>query len=216
MTKVLPVAVRPRERILAAARDLFNRHGVRGVGVELIAEAAGTNKMTLYRHFQSKDELVLAYVRDIAADAEAMWTELAEGHPGKPMAQLQAWLMLAAECVTDEGHGCELANAAVALTEDGHIAQRLIEKLKIDQHHRLAALCRAAGIAEAEALADALMLLMEGARVSRLTAGEKGPGADFLHTAKIVIQSFGGKSGSKPGSRLKAPATRRKRHAARK
>ena len=43
---------------MAAASDLFYRHGVRAVGVEAIAEAAGTNKMTLYRHFDSKDELV--------------------------------------------------------------------------------------------------------------------------------------------------------------
>ena len=40
-------ALRPRERILLAARDLFHRHGIRGVGVETIAEAAGSNKMTL-------------------------------------------------------------------------------------------------------------------------------------------------------------------------
>ena len=45
----------PRQRILDAADDLFRRVGIRGVGVEAIAEAAGTNKMTLYRHFESKD-----------------------------------------------------------------------------------------------------------------------------------------------------------------
>ena len=45
----------PRERIIAVAADLFYRHGIRAVGVEAIAEAAGTNKMTLYRHFVSKD-----------------------------------------------------------------------------------------------------------------------------------------------------------------
>ena len=53
----------PRERILAVAADLFYRHGIRAVGVEAIAEAAGTNKMTLYRHFASKDELVAEYLR---------------------------------------------------------------------------------------------------------------------------------------------------------
>ena len=48
----------PRERILTVAADLFYRHGIRAVGVEAIAEAAGTNKMTLYRQFASKDLLV--------------------------------------------------------------------------------------------------------------------------------------------------------------
>src|SRR5471030_2184578 len=52
----------PRERILAVAGDLFYRHGIKTVGVEAIAEAAGTNKMTLYRHFSSKDELVAEYL----------------------------------------------------------------------------------------------------------------------------------------------------------
>ena len=48
----------PRARILTAAGELFYRHGIRAVGVEAIAQAARTNKMTLYRHFPSKDELV--------------------------------------------------------------------------------------------------------------------------------------------------------------
>ena len=61
----------PRERILAVAADLFYRHGIRAVGVEAIAEAAGTNKMTLYRHFASKDELVAAYLRCLAEKASA-------------------------------------------------------------------------------------------------------------------------------------------------
>ena len=56
-------ALPPRERILIAARELFARHGVHGVGVEAVAEAAGTNKMTLYRHFESKDLLVAEYLR---------------------------------------------------------------------------------------------------------------------------------------------------------
>ena len=55
----------PRERILAVAADLFYRHGIRAVGVEAIAEAAGTNKMTLYRHFASKDDLVAEYLRHV-------------------------------------------------------------------------------------------------------------------------------------------------------
>ena len=82
----------PRERILAVAADLFYRHGIRAVGVEAIAEAAGTNKMTLYRHFASKDELVAAYLRCLAEKASASWDKLAAQHAGDPRAQLRAWL----------------------------------------------------------------------------------------------------------------------------
>lgn len=184
------VAVRPRERIIAAARELFHRHGIREVGVDTIADAAGTNKMTLYRHFGSKDELILAYVQTVAAEGEAMWQEIARDHPGDPRAQLEDWLKRAEECVSEDGRGCDLANTAVELTEDDHPARQLIEQLKTDHRNRLAALCEAAGVAQSEELADTLTLLLEGARVSRMTAGRKGPSAEFTHTARSIIQAF--------------------------
>src|SRR6516162_11223064 len=82
----------PRDRILAVAADLFYRHGIRAVGVEAIAEAAGTNKMTLYRQFASKDELVAEYLRHLAEKAGAAWDRRAALHPGDPCAQLRGWL----------------------------------------------------------------------------------------------------------------------------
>src|ERR1700739_3000129 len=82
----------PRERIVAAACDLFYRHGIRAVGVEAIAEAAGTNKMTLYRHFSSKGELVAECLRQVAAKADAVWERIAADHPDDPRAQLNAWV----------------------------------------------------------------------------------------------------------------------------
>src|SRR5213593_5064095 len=81
----------PRERILAAARELLFCHGIRAVGVEAIAEAADTNKMTLYRHFASKDELIAEWARGIVEQKEAEWEELSAKHPGDPTGQLQEW-----------------------------------------------------------------------------------------------------------------------------
>src|SRR5437870_10026858 len=103
----------PRERIIAVAADLFYRHGIRAVGVEAIAESAGTNKMTLYRHFASKDELVAEYLRQAAASADACWERFENRHPGDALAQLRAWLkeMAGHVAATDE-RGCALANAA--------------------------------------------------------------------------------------------------------
>src|ERR1700748_1860924 len=139
--------LRPRERILLAARDLFHRHGIRGVGVETIAEAAGTNKMTLYRHFDSKDDLILAYLRGVAVEADNIWREIERDHPRDMQAQLQAWLVCADECVTSDARGCDLANAAVELTEDGHPGRRIIEDLKTDHRNRLFALGRPPALA---------------------------------------------------------------------
>ena len=198
---------RPRQRILLAARDLFRRHGIRGVGVEAIAEAAGTNKMTLYRHFTSKDELILAYLRGIAVEVDEMWRDIETEDPDDMHAQLNAWLVCAEECVTSDRRGCDLANAAVELTEEGHPGRRIIEQLKTEHRDRLAALCRRAGISQPEVLADALTLLLEGARVSRQSAGCHGPSSKFIGTAEKVIESFRSRSSAK-SARPKAVAKR--------
>ena len=70
---------RPRERIVASAQDLFHRHGIRGVGVDAIAEAAGTNKMTLYRHFGSK-EIRLFESSPIRERNRRIWAEIEAGN----------------------------------------------------------------------------------------------------------------------------------------
>src|SRR3954452_10571539 len=122
----------PRNRILAAAGDLFYRHGIRAVGVEAIAEAAGTNKMTLYRHFPSKDELVAEYLRQSAKEADACWDRLQKLHPGDGRGQLTAWFREIADHVADaDERGCALANAAIELPDKSHPARRVIEEYKL-------------------------------------------------------------------------------------
>src|ERR1700731_2898703 len=76
--------LRPRERIISTARDLFRKHGIRGIGVDAIADAADTNKMTLYRHFGSKDDLVVACLRDVAGEADGIWNGFEQAYPGAP------------------------------------------------------------------------------------------------------------------------------------
>jgi AcrR family transcriptional regulator len=190
MPDELRLTTPPRARILAAARDLFHRRGLRGVGVDTIAEVAGTNKMTLYRHFESKDELIVAYLRGLAAEADAFWLAIERDHPNDPQAQLKSWLKCAEDCISVDGRGCDLANAAAELTEAGHPARRLIEEMKDEQRSRLVELCRRAGIVKSEVLADTLTLLFDGARVSRQAAGTNGPSTKFISTAEAVIETF--------------------------
>src|SRR3954464_4123838 len=141
----------PRERILAASGDLFYRLGIRAVGVEAIAGGARTNKMTLYRHFSSKDELVAEYLRRLAAHAGKFWDDFAAAHPGDPRAQLRGWLAaMEAHVVDADQRGCALANAAIELPGKEHPARRVIEQFKAAQRDRLVALCGAIGIAEPE------------------------------------------------------------------
>jgi AcrR family transcriptional regulator len=178
----------PRARILAAAGDLFYRHGIRAVGVDAIAEAAGTNKMTLYRHFTSKDELVAEYLRQSAKLADACWERLRQAHPGDPRAQLRAWLREMAEhAASADERGCPLANAAVELPEKAHPARRVIEDFKVAQRARLVELGTAAGLAEPDVLADELHLLLEGARVTAQSVGTDGLGARLVRMGEAMI-----------------------------
>jgi AcrR family transcriptional regulator len=180
----------PRERILAAARELFYREGIRAVGVEQIAAAAGTNKMTLYRHFRSKDALVAAYLGQLAAEGDSLWRAAREQHPYDPYAQLLALLRRVSQ-FSDEcsGRGCAFANAAVELAGSNLAARRIVEAHKREQRARLVRLCRDAGFAQPERLADEIFLLLEGARISLQSAGPQGPGSRLFALAKALLEA---------------------------
>lgn len=182
----------PRERIVSSACELFRQHGIRGIGVDAIAEAADTNKMTLYRHFGSKDDLICETLRHTSEKAAAMWDELEAAHPGDARAQLDGWVDARAQCLCNEPFGCDFANAAVELKEPDHPAHAVIENFKNQQRQRLSDLCRRAGVGEPDALADTLSMLLEGARVSRLASGTEGPSMRFARACEAAIFAFAG------------------------
>ena len=169
---------------MSTACELFRQHGIRGIGVDAIAEAAETNKMTLYRHFGSKDDLICETLRFKSEQASALWEELEAQHPNDPMARLHGWVKARAQCLADNQYGCDLANAAVELKEQGHPAHAVIENFKLAQRRRLEKLCCDAGVAEPELLSDTLSMLMEGAQVSKLATGSEGPSMRFMLPAK--------------------------------
>ncbi|WP_234794610.1 TetR/AcrR family transcriptional regulator [Xaviernesmea oryzae] len=177
----------PRDRIVSSACALFRTHGIRGIGVDAIAQAAETNKMTLYRHFGSKDDLVCETLKVASAQAAALWDDLENRFPDNPRAQIDGWVAGRADCLASEPHGCDLANAAVELKEDGHPAHVLIDRFKTEQRRRLEDLCRAAGLSDPELLADTLSMLLEGARVSRIATGDHGPAARFERACHAAI-----------------------------
>ncbi|WP_296105162.1 TetR/AcrR family transcriptional regulator [uncultured Agrobacterium sp.] len=181
----------PRDRIVSTACQLFREHGIRGIGVDAIAEAAATNKMTLYRHFGSKDDLVCEALKHSSQALDKAWEDLEAENPGDPRAQLAAWVEARAHCLSNEPYGCDLANAAVELKEQGHPAHAVIESLKMQQHSRLADLCRSTGVSDPELLADTLAMLLEGARVSKLATGNEGPSMRFTRACEVAMASFG-------------------------
>jgi AcrR family transcriptional regulator len=197
-------AAKPRERIFACAQDLFHQRGIRGVGVEAIAEAAGTSKMALYRHFDSKDELIIEYLNYKGRKSDEVWAEIEAENPGDAVGQLYGFMEKVATFIAEDERGCDLANAAIELTEEGHPGLRVIEEFKMRQRDRLTNLCKLAGASQPELLADTLVLLIEGARVSRRSVGTRGPSANLMRTSRGVIASFGVRSSETRHSRLKS------------
>src|SRR5437868_5749461 len=178
----------PRERILAAAGELFSKHGVRGVGVEAIAEAADTNKMTLYRHFASKDELIAEWVRGIVAQKEVVWEDIDAQHPGDARAQLADWSRrVAAKLAEMEGRGSALANALAELPERDHPARRIIEAHKVREHKHVQKLCEAAGFQDPALAANMFYLLLEGAFSCVQCKGIKRVGEDLVELVDRMI-----------------------------
>lgn len=180
--------IAPRERILNAARDLFYTRGIRCVSVDEIAAAAQTNKMTLYRHFESKDQLVAEYLKSLNDWAIARDEEARRAHPGDALAQLRALIARVGDDLCSVGlRGCPMANAAVEFPEKDHPAREVIENSKQQQCERLMRLCREAGFVEPERLAEGLFLLFEGACVNVQSQGRCGPGSRFTKMANALI-----------------------------
>ncbi|WP_337267339.1 TetR/AcrR family transcriptional regulator [Oryzifoliimicrobium ureilyticus] len=182
--------VPPRERIVSTACELFREHGIKGIGVDAIADAADTNKMTLYRHFGSKDELICETLRRASENADAIWSDLESQFPGEPAKQLAYWVEKLADCLKSERAACDLANAAIELKDENHPAHALIAGHKAAQRNRLAELCRRAGVRSPDQLADTLALLVEGARVTRQATGAINCSQQFMTACNAAISSF--------------------------
>ena len=180
----------PRQRILEAADDLFRRIGIRGVGVEAIAEAAGTNKMTLYRHFASKDELIAEWVRGIVQKKEAEWDDIAAQHPGDPAAQLVDWSRRVAKKFAEmEERGSALGNALAELPEPDHPARKVIDEHRVREHARILRVCREAKFPEADLAADQFYMLLEGAKACVQCIGLKRVGEHLMRSVDALIEA---------------------------
>ena len=165
----------PRAASSRLPAELFYRHGIRAVGVEAIAEAAGTNKMTLYRHFASKDELVAEYLRSRRATGRAAgrastaripathWRNCGPGSRTWPTTSSTRYTRLCAR---------QCGGRAAGEGSSGAPRHRGV------QAARARGWSRSVGRPvwrEPELLADELNLMLEGARVSAQSVGTGGP-----------------------------------------
>jgi AcrR family transcriptional regulator len=187
----LPGKPRVRDRIFETACDLFYQHGIRDVGVDQIATEAGTNKMSFYRSFASKDELIGKYLEKKAAELWQWWDETVRLHLGDPRRQILALFEGIAKIVcSSTSRGCALANAALELAEEDHPGRRVVLAKKREMRRRFRELAVATGADNPEELGDALMLLMEGAYLSRLTLSSQGPAHHVGPIALRLLESY--------------------------
>lgn len=187
---------RPRaaDRIRDTAFELFYREGIRAIGVEEIVNRAGVTKPSLYRAYESKDELAADYLRDYNERFCRVFETPAAEHPGDPKAQLLAYLDgLAARASSDGYRGCGLTNAVIEYPEREHPAHKVAVESKRALRKRLREMCRAMDAPDPEALADGLLLLIEGSYVSGQTFGRGGPAKALGKVARALIEaSLGG------------------------
>ena len=183
---------RVRDRIFQTACDLFYKHGIREVGVDAIATAAGTNKMSFYRSFASKDELVAEYLGNKSKEFWIWWDDIVSAHEGDARRQIEALFdaFVTTTCFEDS-RGCALANASVELAEAEHPGRQVALKQKAEMRRRLRDLAARAGARKADELGDALMLLMEGGYLTRRTFGHgSGPLQSAALTARVLIDAY--------------------------
>jgi AcrR family transcriptional regulator len=183
---------RVRDRIFETACELFYRHGIRAVGVDTIAAEAGTNKMSFYRSFPSKDELVAEYLRSEEREGWEWWDQIMAGHAGNPRKQVEVLFDAhVKETCKMDSRGCALANAAVEITEAEHPARAVVTEYKSEMRRRFRKLARELNATEPEVLGDALMLLWEGSYLTRLTFQcQHGPAHNAGKAARALIAAY--------------------------
>jgi AcrR family transcriptional regulator len=166
--RLAPASAKARDRILNAAYDLFSRFGIRAVGIDAIIEQSGVARMTLYRHFASKDDLVLAFLER----REALWTvgwleREVHSRASKPLDRLLAIFDVFSEWFRlDSFEGCSFINVMLEHA-DRRCAARNAAVLYLERIRLfLEQLAEQAGIPDKQAFAHKWHMLMKGSIVA--------------------------------------------------
>lgn len=155
-----------QERILQAASALFYRQGIKSTGVDAVVKAAGTTKMSLYKYFPSKDDLVLAHLcQSRAAMLTHIQSAIDSGGDTPRQKLLAIFDVFAAMLDTPEFRGCPFINAAAEFAEENNPIQQAAAEFYAEFGKLLAGLAKQAGSQDAEQLAAQLTLLIAGAIV---------------------------------------------------
>ncbi|WP_338663324.1 TetR/AcrR family transcriptional regulator [Pararoseomonas sp. SCSIO 73927] len=177
------------QRLREVARELFYRQGIRATGVEELCRVAGTTKISLYRAFPSKDELVACILRD-DCEQEAAWYHEALGPGLPPRERPAAFVTAAAAELRQPGfRGCSLGLAIAEFPDPEHPARKVADTYKREMLERLRRVCAEAGAADPEMLGDSLMMLTEGAFSSAAYLGAEEAAASLERAGQRLLAS---------------------------
>jgi AcrR family transcriptional regulator len=156
-----------RERILECASALFYRQGVRAVGVDLVVERAGVAKTSLYRHFRTKDDLVVAFLEREDVDFWTTWDGVAAKYANDPAGELAAHMRWIGERLSRSNYrGCPQINVSAEFPEQDHPSRQVARAHMQGLRSRLDAIARRLNVTYPDILAAQLALLINGAFVS--------------------------------------------------
>lgn len=177
-----------RERILSAATELFSSQGIRATGVDSIVNLANTSKMSLYKHFSSKETLIVAYLQNRAAE---FWTRLiaqGDGTARTPKDRLLGIFdVLGKWIAAPDFQGCPLIKASVEFPDQSHAVHQVSAAFYRKLQNHMADLSARAGARFPERLAGQLCALFEGAIVSEQLQRNSGAAVDARLAAEILI-----------------------------
>lgn len=176
-----------RDRIFETARDMFYRKGIRAVGVESIAAEAGATKMSLYRNFPSKDELVAEVLREQSRESWEWWDTVTRDVADPREKIVALFEALSCKATDEETYGCALCNAVIEIHEPDHPARMVAQEHNDETHRRFKELARQAG-ATTDDLGDSLMLVYEGAYMARVTLSSQSPVKNLARTARALLR----------------------------
>ena len=169
----------PRQRILETADRLFYREGIRAVGIDRIIAEAEVAKMSLYKHFASKDELILAVLKYREEKILEFFGSAMERHGKRTKDKLRTFFAALKDWFESPGfRGCAFQNAAVELADAKHPGSHFVRDHKRRFQRFLAGLVEESLGKDAATVAPAVGLLVEGAIVTAVIQGS--PAAVFV------------------------------------
>jgi AcrR family transcriptional regulator len=178
-----------RQHIIDLAGQAFYAEGYQAVGVDALAERTGMSKMTLYRHFPSKDDLIVAVIDKFNANAGAHYETLMSGHATPRAKLLAVFGWIAERAQSPLCAGCAFQNSAAEFPErDAPVHQAALAN-KIATRAAYLEQARALGARDPEQLADQLLLLTDGAWAAARMWGPDNPARSLVAAASGLIDA---------------------------